>query len=64
MRRKKIMKEIDELREEIKNFEIDELRTQVQKLENSVKKVWNHLLILACIMCFTELCDLITFLFE
>lgn len=58
------MKEIDELRAEIKNLEIDELRTKVQKLENSVKTVWNHLLIMACIMCFTELCDLITFLFE
>ena len=58
------MKEIGKLREEIQNFEIDELRTQVQKLENSVKKAWTHILILACIMCFTELCDLITFLFE
>ena len=58
------MKEIEELREEIQNLEIDELRAKVQKLENSVKKLWNHLLIIACIMCFTELCDLISFLFE
>lgn len=58
------MKEIDELRAEIQNLEIDELRAKVQKLEKSVNKVWNRLLIMACIMCFTELCDLITFLFE
>ena len=58
------MKEIEELREEIKNFEIDELRAKVQKLEKFVNKAWTHILILACIMCFTELCDLITFLFE
>ena len=57
------MKDIDELREEIQNFEIDELRTQVQKLENSVKKAWTYILILACIMCFTELCDLLYSLF-
>lgn len=58
------MKEIEELRAEIQNLEIDELRTKVQKLEKSVNKAWNHILILACILCFTELCDLITFLFE
>ena len=57
------MKEIEELREEIQNLEIDELRTQVQKLENSVNKAWKHILILACIMCFTEFCDLLYFLF-
>lgn len=57
------MKEIDELRAEIQNLEIDELRTKVQKLENSVKKVWNHLLIIACIICFTEFCDLLYSLF-
>lgn len=57
------MKEIDELRAEIQNLEIDELRTKVQKLENSVKKVWTHILILACIMCFTEFCDLLYSLF-
>ena len=57
------MKEIDELREEIQNFEIDELRTKVQKLEKSVNKAWNHILILACIICFTELCDLLYYLF-
>lgn len=63
MRRKKAMKEIEELREEIQNFEIDELRTQVQKLEKSVNKAWKHILILACIMCFTEFCDLLYSLF-
>ena len=57
------MKEIDKLREEIQNFEIDELRAKVQKLEKSVNKAWNHILILACIMCFTELCDLLYSLF-
>lgn len=58
------MKEIDELRAEITNLEIDELRTQVKKLENSVKTLWNHLLILACICAFTEVCDLLYAIFE
>ena len=57
------MKEIEELREEIQNFEIDELRAKVQKLEKSVNKAWTHILILACIMCFTEFCDLLYSLF-
>ena len=57
------MKEIEELREEIQNLEIDELRAKVQKLEKSVNKAWTHILILACIMCFTELCDLLYSLF-
>lgn len=55
------MKEIEELREEIQNLEIDELIAKVQKLEKSVNKAWIYICILSCIMCFTELCDLITF---
>lgn len=58
------MKEIDELRAEIQNLEIDELRTKVQKLENSVKSCWRHQLILAGVLCFTEICDLIVNLFQ
>ena len=57
------MKEIEELREEIQNLEIDELRAKVQKLEKSVNKAWKHISILACILCFTEFCDLIHRLF-
>ena len=64
MRRKKIMKEIEELRNEIQNFEIDELRTQVQKLDKNVKSLWRHQLILAGVLCFTEICDLIVNLFQ
>ena len=36
----------------------------IDDLEKDVKKLRDHLLILACICCFTELCDLISLLVE
>ena len=51
MRRMKIMKEVDDLRDEVRS------------LDKSVKSLWRHQVILACILCFTEFCDLIKALF-
>lgn len=36
----------------------------IEDLEKDVKKLRDHLLILACICCFTEFCDLIELLVE
>ena len=44
--------------------EVDDLRDEVRNLDKSVKSLWRHQLILACVLCFTELCDLIVNLFQ
>lgn len=44
--------------------EVDDLRDEVRSLDKSVKSCWRHLLILAGVLCFTEICDLIVNLFQ
>ena len=44
--------------------EVDDLRDEVRKLDKSVKSCWRHQLILAGVLCFTEICDLIVNLFQ
>ena len=44
--------------------EVDDLRDEVRNLDKSVKSLWRHQLILACVLCFTEICDLIVNLFQ
>ena len=44
--------------------EVDDLRDEVRNLDKSVKSLWRHQVILACILCFTEFCDLIKALFS
>lgn len=43
--------------------EVDDLRDEVRSLDKSIKSLWRHQVILACILCFTEFCDLIKALF-
>ena len=44
--------------------EVDDLRDEVRSLDKSVKSCWRHQLILAGVLCFTEICDLIVSLFQ
>ena len=44
--------------------EVDDLRDEVRSLDKSVKSLWRHQLILAGVLCFTEICDLIVSLFQ
>ena len=44
--------------------EVDDLRDEVRNLDKSVKSLWRHQLILAGVLCFTEICDLIVSLFQ
>ena len=45
-------------------IEVDNLRDEVRNLDKSVKSCWRHQLILAGVLCFTEICDLIVNLFQ
>lgn len=45
-------------------IEVDNLRDEVRSLDKSVKSCWRHQLILAGVLCFTEICDLIVNLFQ
>ena len=44
--------------------EVNDLRDEVRNLDKSVKSLWRHQLILAGVLCFTEICDLIVSLFQ
>lgn len=44
--------------------EVDDLKDEVRNLDKSVKSLWRHQLILAGVLCFTEICDLIVSLFQ
>ena len=44
--------------------EVDDLRDEVRNLDKSVKSLWRHQLILAGVLCFTEIWDLIVSLFQ
>lgn len=65
--REKRIQELEKENEKLKEenmIEVDNLRDEVRSLDKSVKSCWRHQLILAGVLCFTEICDLIVNLFQ